>query len=38
MNATTRTLSLQGQAGRIEALLDEPTDGAAQGTAVRSTI
>jgi alpha/beta superfamily hydrolase len=34
MNATTRTLSLQGQAGRIEALLDEPTDGAAQGTAV----
>jgi alpha/beta superfamily hydrolase len=34
MNAMTRTLSLQGQAGRIEALLDEPTDGAAQGTAV----
>jgi uncharacterized protein len=34
MNATTRTLSLQGQAGHIEALLDEPTEGAAQGTAV----
>jgi hypothetical protein len=34
MNATTRTLSLQGQAGHIEALLDEPTDGATQGTAV----
>ena len=34
MNPTTRTLSLQGQAGQIEALLDEPVDGAAQGTAV----
>lgn len=34
MNATTRMLSLQGQAGHIEALLDEPTEGAAQGTAV----
>ena len=34
MNSTTRTLSLKGQAGRIEALLDEPVDGAAQGTAV----
>jgi alpha/beta superfamily hydrolase len=34
MNATTRTLSLQGQAGHIEAMLDEPADGQAQGTAV----
>ena len=34
MNATTRTLSLQGQAGHIEALLDEPAEGAVQGTAV----
>jgi alpha/beta superfamily hydrolase len=34
MNATTRTLSLQGQAGHIEALLDEPADGAVMGTAV----
>ena len=34
MNPTTRTLSLQGQAGHIEALLDEPSDGAALGTAV----
>jgi len=34
MSATTRTLSLQGQAGHIEALLDEPAEGAVQGTAV----
>lgn len=34
MNPTTRTLRLHGQAGHIEALLDEPADGAAQGTAV----
>ena len=34
MNATTRTLSLQGQAGHIEALLDEPAEGPVQGTAV----
>jgi alpha/beta superfamily hydrolase len=34
MNATTRTLSLQGQAGHIEALLDEPAEGAVKGTAV----
>jgi alpha/beta superfamily hydrolase len=34
MNVTTRTLSLQGQAGHIEALLDEPAEGAVQGTAV----
>lgn len=34
MNATTRTLSLQGQAGHIEALLDEPAEGAVQGTVV----
>jgi alpha/beta superfamily hydrolase len=34
MNATTRTLSLQGQAGDIEALLDEPAEGAVMGTAV----
>lgn len=34
MNATTRTLSLQGHAGHIEALLDEPTEGEAKGTAV----
>ena len=33
MNVTTRTLSLQGQAGHIEALLDEPAEGAVQGTA-----
>jgi hypothetical protein len=30
----TRTLSLQGQAGHIEALLDEPAEGPVQGTAV----
>ena len=34
MNATTRTLSLQGQAGHIEALLDEPAEGAVKGMAV----
>jgi hypothetical protein len=34
MSATTRTLSLQGQAGHIEALLDEPAEGAVKGTAV----
>ena len=34
MNPTTRALSLQGQAGQIEALLDEPADGPVQGTAV----
>ena len=34
MNATTRTLSLQGQAGHIEALLDEPAEGSVKGTAV----
>ena len=34
MNPMTRTLSLQGQAGHIEALLDEPAEGAVQGTAV----
>ena len=34
MNATTRSLSLQGQAGHIEALLDEPAEGAVKGTAV----
>ena len=34
MSATTRTLSLQGQAGDIEALLDEPAEGAVMGTAV----
>jgi alpha/beta superfamily hydrolase len=34
MNATTRSLSLQGQAGHIEALLDEPAEGAVMGTAV----
>ena len=34
MNPTTRTLSLQGQAGQIEALIDEPVDGPVQGTAV----
>ena len=34
MNPMTRTLSLQGQAGHIEALLDEPAEGPVQGTAV----
>jgi uncharacterized protein len=34
MNPTTRTLNLQGPIGRIEALLDEPAEGATQGTAV----
>ena len=34
MSATTRTLSLQGQAGHIEALLDEPAEGAVKGMAV----
>jgi alpha/beta superfamily hydrolase len=34
MSAKTRTLSLQGQAGHIEALLDEPVEGAVKGTAV----
>ena len=34
MNPMTRTLSLQGQAGQIEALLDEPAEGTVQGTAV----
>jgi alpha/beta superfamily hydrolase len=34
MNPMTRALSLQGQAGQIEALLDEPADGPVQGTAV----
>jgi alpha/beta superfamily hydrolase len=34
MNLMTRTLSLQGQAGQIEALLDEPAEGTVQGTAV----
>ncbi len=34
MNPTTRALSLQGQAGQIEALLDEPADGPVRGTAV----
>ena len=34
MNPTTRALSLQGQAGQIEALLDEPAEGPVQGTAV----
>ena len=34
MNPMTRTLSLQGQAGHIEALLDEPAEGAVQGPAV----
>jgi alpha/beta superfamily hydrolase len=34
MNPATRTLSLQGQAGHIEALLDEPAEGVVQGTAV----
>jgi alpha/beta superfamily hydrolase len=34
MNPMTRTLSLQGQAGQIEALLDEPAEGPVRGTAV----
>ena len=34
MNPTTRALSLQGQAGQIEALMDEPAEGPVQGTAV----
>jgi len=34
MSPTTRSLTLQGTAGGIEALLDEPADGAVQGTAV----
>ena len=34
MNPMSRTLNLQGQAGLIEALLDEPAEGAVQGTAV----
>jgi alpha/beta superfamily hydrolase len=34
MNPMTRSLSLQGQAGHIEALLDEPAEGPVQGTAV----
>jgi hypothetical protein len=34
MNPMSRTLNLQGQAGLIEALLDEPAEGPVQGTAV----
>ncbi len=34
MNPMTRTLALQGTAGRIEAMLDEPADGVVRGTAV----
>jgi alpha/beta superfamily hydrolase len=34
MNPMSRALNLQGQAGLIEALLDEPAEGPVQGTAV----
>ncbi len=34
MNSATRPFSLRGQAGHIEALMDEPADGVVQGTAV----
>ena len=34
MTPTTRALSLQAQAGQIEALMDEPAEGPVQGTAV----
>ena len=34
MNPMSRTLNLQGQAGLIEALLDEPVEGPVLGTAV----
>lgn len=34
MNAATQSLTLQGQAGVIEALRDTPSDGVIQGTAV----
>jgi alpha/beta superfamily hydrolase len=34
MNQATQTLSLQGEAGSLEALLDAPTEGVVQGTAV----
>lgn len=34
MNAATQSLSLQGEAGVIEALRDTPSDGVIQGTAV----
>jgi alpha/beta superfamily hydrolase len=34
MNAATQSLTLQGQAGVIEALRDSPVDGATQGVAV----
>jgi alpha/beta superfamily hydrolase len=33
MNQATQNLSLQGAAGVLEALLDEPAEGVAQGTA-----
>jgi alpha/beta superfamily hydrolase len=34
MNQATQTLSLPGEAGTLEALIDLPADGAVQGTAV----
>ena len=34
MNQATQTLSLQGEAGSLEALLDAPAEGVVQGTAV----
>ena len=34
MNQATQTLSLPGEAGTLEALIDLPTDGVVQGTAV----
>ena len=34
MNQATQTLTLQGEAGTLEALMDSPPEGALQGTAV----
>jgi alpha/beta superfamily hydrolase len=34
MNQATQTLSLQGEAGNLEALMDSPSEGTVQGTAV----